>query len=63
MSKVKVEAYIEEKEFEKGDDKVKYLSLVLPVTDETEKNIKVDQFILKLAKERAEKKNSSPFSR
>ena len=64
MSKIKVEAYIEESEFknDKGEN-IKFLSLLLPVTDDTEKRIKADQFVLSLAKERATKKNISPFSK
>lgn len=54
--RTKVEAYIEESTFknEKGEE-VKYLRLVLPVTDTAEKYLKGEQFALQLAKERAEK--------
>lgn len=64
MSKVKIEAYIEENEFknDKGEN-VKFLSLLLPVTDNSEKRIKVEQFVLQLAKERAEKKSLNPFGK
>lgn len=64
MSKVKIEAYIEEEEFknDKGEN-VKFLSLQLPVTDNSVKRIKVEQFILQLAKERAENQVASPFGR
>lgn len=62
--KVKVEAYVEESEFknDKGEN-IKFLSLILPVTDEAEKRIKVDQFVLALAKERATKKSANPFAK
>ena len=63
MAKVKIEAYIEENEFknDKGES-VKYLSLVIPVTDSAEKHIKAEQFVLQLAKDRAEK-NINPFKK
>ena len=61
MAKVKIEAYIEENEFknDKGED-VKFLSLVIPVTDTAEKRIKAEQFVLQLAKDRAER-SVNPF--
>lgn len=61
MAKVKIEAYIEENEFknDKGEE-VKFLSLVIPVTDTAEKRIKAEQFVLQLAKDRAEK-SVNPF--
>lgn len=64
MSKVNIEAYVEEKEFtnEKGEH-VKFLSLCIPVTDNSVKQIKVEQFVLQLAKERAENKVKSPFGK
>ncbi len=64
MAKVKIEAYVEESEFknEKGED-IKYLSLEIPVTDNSSKRLKCEQFVLQLAKERAEKKASNPFAK
>lgn len=64
MSKVSIEAYVEEREFknEKGEN-VKFLSLLIPVTDNSVKTIKVEQFVLQLAKERAENKNKNPFGK
>lgn len=64
MAKVSIEAYVEEKEFtnDKGEN-VKFLSLQIPVTDKSTKTIKCEQFVLELAKERAENKAKSPFSR
>lgn len=64
MAKVQIEAYVEEKEFtnDKGES-VKFLSLSIPVTDKSTKTIKVEQFVLELAKERAENKSSNPFKR
>lgn len=63
MGKTKIEAYVEESTFrnDKGED-VKYLSLIIPCTDSSEKRIKVEQFVLQLALERAEK-NSNPFKK
>lgn len=64
MSKVNIEAYIEESEFtnDKGE-KIKFLALCIPVTDTAVKKIKAEQFVLQLAKERAENKSKSPFSK
>lgn len=64
MAKVSIEAYIEEKEFknDKGEN-VKFLSLSIPVTDNSTKTIKVEQFVLQLAKERAENKMKNPFGK
>lgn len=64
MNKVKITCYIEENEFknEKGEN-VKYLSLVIPVTDSAEKRIKVEQFVLELAREYAEKNSLNPFKK
>lgn len=64
MSKILIEAYIEEKNFinDKGDN-VNFLSLSIPVTDNATKTIKVDQFVLQLAKERAEKKQKNVFGK
>lgn len=64
MSKVSIEAYVEEQEFvnDKGE-KVKYLSLNIPVTDNSAKHIKVEQFVLQLAKERAENKGKNIFGK
>lgn len=52
--RTKIEAYVEEKSFKnkEGED-IKFLSLVLPVTDHAEKNIKAEQFVLQLAVDRA----------
>lgn len=63
MGKVKIEAYIEESSFknDKGED-VKFLSLEIPVTDSSTKRIKVEQFVLQLAKERAERLEN-PFKK
>ena len=63
MSRVKIEAYIEENEFknDKGEN-IKFLSLIIPVTDNSEKKIKVEQFVLQLAKERAER-SKNPFGK
>ena len=63
MARVPIEAYVEESEFtnDKGD-KIKYLSLEIPVTDSSVKRLKCEQFVLQLAKERAEKKESNPFN-
>lgn len=64
MNKVKITCYIEENEFknEKGEN-VKYLSLVIPVTDSAEKRIKAEQFVLELAREYAEKNSLNPFKK
>lgn len=64
MAKVKIEAYVEESEFknEKGEN-VKFLSLEIPVTDSASKRVKCEQFVLQLAKDRAEKKLSNLFSK
>lgn len=60
MAKVNIEAYVEEQEFKGKDGKdVKFLQLSIPVTDNSVKHIKVEQFVLQLAKERAENKRSS----
>lgn len=63
MEKTKIEAYVEENSFknDKGED-VKYLSLVLPVTDTAEKRIKAEQFVLQLALDRAKDK-ANPFKK
>ena len=63
MARVKIEAYIEEDTFknDKGED-IKYLSLIIPVTDSAEKRLKAEQFVLQLAKDRAEK-SISPFKK
>lgn len=54
MDRVKVEAYVEESSFIDKDGKnVKFLRLVLPVTDTAEKHIKAEQFVLQLAVDRA----------
>ena len=54
MSRIKVEAYVEEKEFiDKQGKNVKFLALVLPVTDSAEKTIKAEQFVLQLSLDRA----------
>ena len=64
MSRIQIEAYVEENEFKKDNGEVvKYLSLAIPVTEDTEKRIKVEQFVLSLAKERAEKKSKNPFGK
>ena len=62
--KVKIEAYIEESEFKnESGEIVKYLSLVIPVTDSVSKRIKADQLVLGLAKERAEKITKNVFGK
>lgn len=63
MARIKIEAYIEESTFknDKGED-IKYLSLVIPVTDTAEKRLKAEQFVLELAKDRAEK-SINPFKK
>lgn len=64
MSKIKIEAYVEEKEFTDKDGKdVKFLSLVIPVTDSAEKSIKAEQFVLQLARDRALNQSKSPFGK
>ena len=64
MAKIKIEAYIEEKVFtNKNGESVNYLSLIIPVTDTSNKSVKVEQFVLQLAKERAEKLNKLPFTK
>lgn len=61
MPKTKIEAYVEESEFVDKDGKnVKFLRLAIPVTDTTEKYIKVEQFVLQLAMDRA---NNNPFKK
>lgn len=61
MSKTKIDAYVEESEFvDKDGEKVKFLRLAIPVTDTTEKYVKVEQFVLQLARERA---NNNPFKK
>ena len=63
MARVKIEAYIEESTFknDKGED-INYLSLIIPVTDTAEKRLKAEQFVLELAKDRAEK-SINPFKK
>lgn len=64
MSKIKIEAYVEEKEFTDKDGKVvKFLSLVIPVTDSAEKSIKAEQFVLQLARDRALNQSKSLFGK
>lgn len=64
MAKVLIDAYVEEKEFKNDSGEVvKFLSLTVPVTDEDEKAIKVDQFLLKLARNRALNKTKNPFAK
>lgn len=64
MSKILIDAYVEEKEFKDKDGKdVKFLSLTIPVTDSAEKSIKVEQFVLQLARDRALNKSKSPFGK
>ena len=62
MAKIKIEAYVEEDTFknDKGEE-VKYLSLIIPVTDSAEKRVKVEQFVLQLALDRAN--NTSVFKK
>ena len=62
MAKVKIEAYVEEKEFVNNQgENVKFLSLVIPVTDTASKSVKCEQFVLQLARDRANQKASNPF--
>lgn len=61
MAKTRIEAYVEESSFvDKEGQNVKFLRLVIPVTDTTEKHIKVEQFVLQLALDRA---NNNPFKK
>lgn len=62
-NRTKVEAYVEESEFTDKDGKVvPYMRLILPVSDTSEKAIKVEKVFLELAKERASS-TSNPFKK